>query len=210
VCAAPLHVALHALQGFGWIYCRGERGRHFDTREADNGLVGTVRVFRQKVALEDAIDSHACSLEAGMRVNNGIPLGCSHVLPVGNANRVQTLKVQLTLALNYMHERLVLHRDLKSNNIFLRRGIIKVGDFGIARVLQGTMELPTTFAGTPYYMSPECLQSKGYGAPPSLAGSPPWQPTASTCYTSHEGLQSKGCDALGVGMRLNRALLTLA
>ena len=72
--------------------------------------------------------------------------------------------VQLTLALNYMHQRLVLHRDLKSNNIFLRHGIIKVGDFGIARVLQGTMEMPSTFAGTPYYMSPECLQSKGYNS----------------------------------------------
>jgi hypothetical protein len=35
---------------------------------------GTVRVFRQKFTLEDAIGSHACSLEANMRVTNGIPL----------------------------------------------------------------------------------------------------------------------------------------
>ena len=36
---------------------------------------GTVRVLRQKFTLEDAIGSHACSLEANMRVTNGIPLG---------------------------------------------------------------------------------------------------------------------------------------
>ena len=38
-------------------------------------LYGTVRVFRKKIYLEDAIGSHACSLEASMRVTNGIPLG---------------------------------------------------------------------------------------------------------------------------------------
>jgi hypothetical protein len=36
---------------------------------------GTVRVFRQKSTLEDAIGSHACSLKANMHVINGIPLG---------------------------------------------------------------------------------------------------------------------------------------
>jgi hypothetical protein len=51
-----------------------------------------VRVFRQKFTLEDAIGSHACSLEASMRVTNAIPLGCSLLLPVGTAYHVQTLK----------------------------------------------------------------------------------------------------------------------
>jgi hypothetical protein len=54
---------------------------------------GTVRVFRQKFILEDAIGSHACSLEANMRVTNGIPLGCLRFLPVDAVNCVQTLKV---------------------------------------------------------------------------------------------------------------------
>jgi hypothetical protein len=52
----------------------------------------TVRVFRQKFTLEDAIGSHACSLEANMRVNNGIPLGSSLLLPVHTVICVQTLK----------------------------------------------------------------------------------------------------------------------
>jgi hypothetical protein len=55
-------------------------------------LYCTVRVFRQKFTLEDAIGSHACSLEANMRVTNGIPLGCSLLLPVAPVNCVQTLK----------------------------------------------------------------------------------------------------------------------
>jgi hypothetical protein len=54
--------------------------------------LGTVRVFRQKVTLEDAIESHACSLEANTRVTNGIPLGSSLLLPVDTVNCVQTLK----------------------------------------------------------------------------------------------------------------------
>jgi hypothetical protein len=53
-----------------------------------------VRVFRQKFTLEDAIGSHACSLEANTRVTNGIPLGSSLFLPVDTVNCVQTLKVR--------------------------------------------------------------------------------------------------------------------
>jgi hypothetical protein len=53
-----------------------------------------VRFFfsRQKFTLEDAIGSHACSLEANKRATNGIPLGCPLLLPVGTVNCVQTLK----------------------------------------------------------------------------------------------------------------------
>jgi hypothetical protein len=53
---------------------------------------GTVRVCRQKFTLEDAIGSHACSLQANMRVTNGIPLGSSLLLPVCTVNCVRTLK----------------------------------------------------------------------------------------------------------------------
>jgi hypothetical protein len=54
---------------------------------------GTVRVFRQKFTLDDAIGSHACSLEANMRVTNGIPLGSPLLLPVVIINHAETLKV---------------------------------------------------------------------------------------------------------------------
>jgi hypothetical protein len=53
-----------------------------------------VRVFRQDFALEDAIGFHACSLEANMRVTNGIPLGESTALTVAIINHVETPKVR--------------------------------------------------------------------------------------------------------------------
>jgi hypothetical protein len=61
-------------------------------QEFDVAWNGTVRVFWQKFALEDAIGSHACSLGANTRVTNGIPLGRPLFLPVYTVNCVQTLK----------------------------------------------------------------------------------------------------------------------
>ena len=49
--------------------------------------------------------------------------------------QVMTWFVQLLLALQYLHQRKVLHRDIKTKNVFLQQGIVKLGDFGIARVL---------------------------------------------------------------------------
>ncbi len=49
-------------------------------------------------------------------------------------------------------------------NIFLREGKIKLGDFGISRILVGTSDYATTFTGTPYYMSPEVLKHEGYNS----------------------------------------------
>ncbi|XP_072139417.1 serine/threonine-protein kinase Nek11 isoform X1 [Mobula birostris] len=70
--------------------------------------------------------------------------------------------IQLLLGAQYMHERRILHRDLKSNNIFLKNNIVKIGDFGVSRLLMGSCDLATTFTGTPYYMSPELLSHQGY------------------------------------------------
>ncbi len=47
-------------------------------------------------------------------------------------------------------------------NIFLKHNLIKLGDFGISRILLGTNDMATTFTGTPYYMSPEVLKHDGY------------------------------------------------
>lgn len=69
---------------------------------------------------------------------------------------------QLALALQYIHDRRVLHRDLKSQNVFLTRaGMAKLGDFGIAKVLECD-ELAETQIGTPYYLPPEMCTSRPY------------------------------------------------
>ncbi|NXL06945.1 NEK11 kinase, partial [Mesembrinibis cayennensis] len=70
--------------------------------------------------------------------------------------------IQLLLGVNYMHERRILHRDLKAKNIFLKNNLLKIGDFGVSRLLVGSCDLATTFTGTPYYMSPEALKHQGY------------------------------------------------
>ena len=43
-----------------------------------------------------------------------------------------------------------------------KRGIVKLGDFGIARVLSNTRSKAKTVVGTPYYLSPEIIRSEGY------------------------------------------------
>jgi len=56
-------------------------------------------------------------------------------------------------------KRKILHRDLKGDNIFLTSdNKVKLGDFGIAKVLTQTLEKAKTFIGTPYYLSPEIIE----------------------------------------------------
>ncbi|XP_061774123.1 serine/threonine-protein kinase Nek5-like [Nerophis ophidion] len=72
--------------------------------------------------------------------------------------------VQICLGLKHIHDRKILHRDIKSQNIFLteRGRKVKLGDFGIARMLNNTMELARTCVGTPHYLSPEICESRPY------------------------------------------------
>ena len=67
------------------------------------------------------------------------------------------------MAIKHCHDRKILHRDLKSQNIFLtKKNIVKLGDFGIARVLSNTRSKAKTVVGTPYYLSPEIIESQPY------------------------------------------------
>ena len=72
---------------------------------------------------------------------------------------------QLVSAVQHVHEKKIIHRDLKSKNVFLTTSnIIKLGDFGIARILRTTNEKAKTMVGTPYYLSPEVIEGKAYTA----------------------------------------------
>jgi len=72
--------------------------------------------------------------------------------------------VQILQALQYIHSERILHRDLKTSNLFLTKmkQLVKLGDFGISRVLEGSIEAALTVVGTPYYMSPEVCENKPY------------------------------------------------
>lgn len=78
-------------------------------------------------------------------------------------DRVLDWFVQLCLAMKYIHDRRILHRDIKSQNVFLTDdGKVKLGDFGISKVLSCTSELARTCIGTPYYLSPEMCENRPY------------------------------------------------
>ena len=71
---------------------------------------------------------------------------------------------QVCLAIKHIHDRKILHRDIKSQNIFLMKdGKVKLGDFGIAKCLDQTIDKAKTYVGTPYYLSPEIINSQPYG-----------------------------------------------
>lgn len=70
---------------------------------------------------------------------------------------------QILLAMEYMHKQGVIHRDIKSGNLFLTgNGNINIGDFGLATVRDSTNEPDYSVVGTPHYMSPELLSRKTY------------------------------------------------
>jgi len=78
---------------------------------------------------------------------------------------------QMCLALKYMHEKNLLHRDIKTQNVFLTRKegsdlqCAKIADFGIAKVLNSSQGFAQTLVGTPYYLSPEICQRQQYACP---------------------------------------------
>ena len=83
--------------------------------------------------------------------------------------RVLTWVVQLVAALAHVHEQRILHRDLKSSNVYLAANQdIRLGDFGLSRTFGSTSHLASTVCGTPYYLSPEQVHGNPYGTPADL------------------------------------------
>ncbi|XP_053791484.1 serine/threonine-protein kinase Nek5 isoform X2 [Vidua chalybeata] len=79
-------------------------------------------------------------------------------------DQILTWFVQISLGLKHIHDKKILHRDVKAQNVFLSNNgkVAKLGDFGIARQLNSTTEFAHTCIGTPYYLSPEICENRPY------------------------------------------------
>ena len=90
------------------------------------------------------------ALDARMRERGPMKLG-----------EVAPLVAQIASALDHLHARGIVHRDVKPGNVLVTpEGRVKITDFGIARSEDPAATLDTDIYGTPYYMAPEQVQGK--------------------------------------------------
>jgi serine/threonine protein kinase len=72
------------------------------------------------------------------------------------------LGVQAATGLQYAHERRIVHRDVKTANLFFTKDrVVKIMDFGLAKMLEEVRKGSTIIGGTPYYMAPEQATGEG-------------------------------------------------
>jgi serine/threonine protein kinase len=118
-----------------------------------------VTVFDVGTEMRNSREHHFVAMEylpggnLAARVSQG-PLPIEHCL---------NWMKQLAAGLSFAHKRGVIHQDIKADNIFItNEGDLKIGDFGLARLLVGRVYLnsATKGMGTPAYMSPELCRGE--------------------------------------------------
>ncbi|XP_077580434.1 serine/threonine-protein kinase PLK3 [Stigmatopora nigra] len=71
---------------------------------------------------------------------------------------------QIISGLKYLHNKGILHRDLKLGNFFVNENMeLRLGDFGLAAKLETVDQRKKTICGTPNYLAPEVLNRQGHG-----------------------------------------------
>lgn len=116
-------------------------------RQEHPGIVGYMESFVDRASLDLCIVMQWCS---GGDLTSFIKSAQHRNAKLTEAD-IKHQFVQMALALHFMHEKNILHRDLKAGNVFLRQhGLVQLGDFGISKVLTGASDLASTCIGTPY------------------------------------------------------------
>ena len=80
-------------------------------------------------------------------------------------DRSRFYAAEISLGIQYLHDRDIVYRDLKPENVLLdSAGHIVLTDFGLSKMMRES-ERTKTFCGTPEYLAPEILLNKGHGKP---------------------------------------------
>jgi NIMA (never in mitosis gene a)-related kinase len=84
-----------------------------------------------------------------------------------SSSELINILIQICESLNYLHNRNVIHRDIKSQNIFFTKdNVVRIGDFGLAKKLKkNRRNTLMTKVGTDSYMAPEVIKGENYGKP---------------------------------------------
>eukprot|EP00928_Gymnodinium_smaydae_P085214 TRINITY_DN6857_c0_g1_i3.p1 TRINITY_DN6857_c0_g1~~TRINITY_DN6857_c0_g1_i3.p1 ORF type:complete len:427 (-),score=24.49 TRINITY_DN6857_c0_g1_i3:61-1341(-) len=78
------------------------------------------------------------------------------------------LSGDLIEGLNHCHEHGVFHGDIKLDNLFVKRGVLKIGDFGMSRMIGKQGRFKASQCGTPEYWSPEITEGQDHRFEPDV------------------------------------------
>ncbi|XP_068239188.1 uncharacterized protein [Palaemon carinicauda] len=167
--------------GFGEVFLMKRNGRHVVLKKVDlkdlNDKGRTLSVQEMKL-LEGLNHPNIVFYEGGYRKNECLHIFMEYCEGGDLARQIEMKKVEeslfpegqvlswtlkITEGLSYIHDRKIIHRDIKPANIFLSAtGTIKIGDFGIARVLGDDTTRGSTMIGTAKYTAIEVMNGGGF------------------------------------------------